>query len=569
MTTEVKRYGGRTYGKSQESSASKAFDEAFSKRKATNMKWGNASFVKSRDDEEENEAKKIKIEEASDPFSFEFDGDRSPKKMKIQPSPRPVVQPAVRYLVPTTTQPAVRIKTDVRADDDDDSDLVVKRAPVKTYTKKSSRKVKLENDKSQPKINTYAKPSKTSEEDITDISQETTQSSEEPMEDTDDGLYIEKDDGSSADVKDASFLETEEEENIFAKRPKDGKDEITVRFRSRYLDPDVYSKFTENTTPKDPVGRLSNSKVVHSNVLKHDAGTTLIVVCSPKVESEVKHTHVENKYFNKTERKTRSQAKTDPPHETPTEKEKDPFEMGDDEEVADNSGKAQQLEQTAAVTEPRVTEAEVPPVIPQPKPTTELPGIETFRHTRNVASINRQELNSAPVVSSAVSTTVTSNSVINTGTADQDKNSPSISTVAQEKSNGSSEAANKTSVNNADKTSVNNANKTSVINNSKAAPPPQRKYHRIFRSRNKGLVESPQETVRSETETSSMEETPENSQKSVEMTDSTVDSGTVITVSSEPSQTSTDSEVMIVEQETDQQQEGTLYALLFLPFTIL
>ena len=563
MTTEVKRYGGRTYGKSQESSASKAFDEAFSKRKATNMKWGNASFVKSRDDEEENEAKKVKIEEASDPFSFEFDGDRSPKKMKIQPSPRPVVQPAVRYLVPTTTQPAVRIKTDVRDEDDDDSDLVVKRAPVKTYTKKSSRKVKLENDKSQPKINTYAKPSKTNEEDITDISQETTRSSEEPMEDTDDGLYIEKDDGSSADVKDTSFLETEEEENIFAKRPKDGKDEITVRFRSRYLDPDVYSKFTENTTPKDPVGRLSNSKVVHSNVLKHDAGTTLIVVCSPKVESEVKHTHVENKYFNKTERKTRSQAKTDPPRETPTEKEKDPFEMGDDEEVADNSGKAQQLEQTAAVTEPRVTEAEVPatPVIPQPKPTTELPGIETFRHTRNVASINRQELNSAPVVSSAVSTTVTSNSVDNTGTADQDKNSPSISTVAQEKSNGSSETANKTN--------VNNANKTSVINNSKAAPPPQRKYHRIFRSRNKGLVESPQETVRSETETSSMEETPDNSQKSVEMTDSTADSGTVITVSSEPSQTSTDSEVMIVEQETDQQQEGMLcFFSLLQPFSI-
>ena len=545
MTTEVKRYGGRTYGKSQDSAASRAFDEVFSKPKATNMKWGNASFVKTRVDEE-NETKKVKIEEPSDPFSFEFDGDRSPKKRKIQPAtPRQVVQPAVRYVVPTTTQPAVRIKTDLH--DDDDNDLVVKRAPVKTYTK-SSRKVKLQNDASQMKMDTFVKPNKKSVEKVTNDSQETTHSSEEcneePSEEADDGLYIEKDDGSSSvDVKD--ILETEEEENIFSKRPKsDDANEITVRFRSRYLDPDVYSKFTENTSPKDPVGRLSNSKVVHSNVLKHEAGTTLIVVCSPKVETDIKHTNVETKYFNKADRKTRSQAREDSTQES--QPEKDPFEMDEDEPAAETSGNTHQLEQTATVTgttETVMTTA-VEPTVSQPRPTTELPGIETFRHTRS--AVTAKKTNSAPVEKTNINTATDDNSpvVVNITFKSGALDKNSVSSAPVDKSNNDSVAT----------------NKNNVSSETKVAPPPQRKYHRIFRSRNKGLVESSQETTRSETETSSVEATPENSQTSKETSEPSVEpsveGSTAEIIVSEASQTSTDSEVVLVGMETGQQEEG-------------
>ena len=577
MTTEVK-FSGRTYGKAQESAASRAFDEAFSKPKATNMKWGNASFVKTRVDEE-NEAKKKKIEEPSDPFSFEFDGDRSPKKRKIQPvAARTVVQPAVRYVVPTTTQPAVRIKTDLH--DDDDNDLVVKRAPIRTYAKKSSRKVKLENDSSQMKMDTFVKPSKNSEEDNTDLSQETTESSEEPpeTEDTGDDLYIEHDDGSSADVKDTSFLETEEE-NIFSKKrkgPSDGTEEITVKFRSKYLDPDVYSKFTENTSPRDPVGRLSNSKVVHSNVLKHDAGTTLIVVCSPKVETDIKHTNVETKYFNKTEKylRTRSQARQESsqaeksPDENQSEKDQATEKEPVDDAIPSDTQESEQTESaTAAVTESEVSESAAvsgansqETIDSQSSTGSELPTIQ-LRRKRTAAAANKS--NKKTTIAAKVKNGVSADASRSNGTATVvDKN------VVPDAANKGNVSVNSTDTveNSADKVAktaaVNvNSAKTAAVNiNStdkvaKVAAPTQRKFHRIFRSRNKPLEDSSQETPpNSQTGSSSVETTPDNSQRSEGLTDSSQTSADADV--SEQSQTSSQDEVQVVGTEPGAAEEG-------------
>lgn len=575
MTTEVKRFSGRTYGKSQESSASKAFDEVFSKPKATNMKWGNASFVKSRI-EEENEPKKSVIEEPSDPFSFEFDGDRSPKKRKIQPSVRPVVQPAVRYLVPSTTsttQPAVRIKTDLH--DEDENDLVVKRAPVKTYTKKS-RKVKLENDKSQTKMDTFVKPSKNSEEDITDVSQETPQSSEEMAEEMDDDLYIENDDGSSVDVKDTSFLETEED-NIFVKKekPKD-TDEITVRFRSKYLDPDVYSKFTENVSPKDPVGRLSNSKVVHSNVLKHDAGTTLIVVCSPKVETDIKHTNVETKYFNKTERKTRSQTRDQSPRKKQIEKETaaesqsgSQPEKSQEERLAVESLAAgesndlqgsKQSEKTvtlvASGSEPssqtsELTVSSVPTTQNGPDSQSssgsDLPKI-VIRNKRTIVAATN---NNVVTTDKATVNKTTSLTVSNGSAASLPTSKSSANSLATSKVSANTTASSKSSTNTV--TASRSGAFTMTLSKESVTSAPARKFHRIFRSRNKGLVESPQEVTNSQPEPSKVETTPDNSQRSEEVIEASVSDSQDITMS-EQSQESSQEEVQVISSQSENQE---------------
>ena len=573
MTTEVK-FSGRTYGKSQqESAASKAFDEVFSKPKAKNMKWGNTSFVKSRVDEE-NEPKRAKIEEPSDPFSFEFDGDRSPdKKRRIQPVQRGANQPAVRYVVPSTMQPAVRIKTDYQ--EEEEEDLVVRRAPTKTYTKKSSRKVKLENDSSQQKIDSFMKTRKNSEEDATDLSQstdlsqETAQSSEDISEeiDTDTDLYIEKDDGSSVDVKDTSFIENDED-NIFKKRKKDDDNEITVRFRSRYLDPDVYSKFTENVSPKDPVGRLSNSKVVHSNVLKHDAGTTLIVVCSPKVETDIKHTNVETKYFNKsekkTERKTRSKTK-----ETTQESQKE--QKGPKEKQVENPPQGSEIDNQPVVSQEENMEVESSAnTLPNNSQESEQTTTMTIA-TPVIALSEPSSQVSEPVDSSSTASQETIDSQSSSGSSLPKiiiRNKRTVTTISKDKpvtgenkvvpgsnkvvtfENKSITGGNKevtgeiklvtnenkqvagdnrliTGDKKADggdknkiveKLTVGKGKYTMSVNKSSVTvitpSVPTRKYHRIFRSRNKALPESSQETTSSQLEPEIVTTTPHSSQRS-------------------------------------------------------
>ncbi|XP_053392626.1 wings apart-like protein homolog isoform X2 [Mercenaria mercenaria] len=407
---EVKRYGGRSYSKNQqqqESSASKAFDEIFAKPKATNLKWGNASYAKPRNEDETNDKKqKGDLEEPSDPFSFEFDSDKSPKKKPPRLQPRTVVmQPAVR--ITSASKPASNPRDQSVLDDDTTGDdLIVKKGNVRTYTKRAGRKIKEEQGTSQSGFEKVVKSDIKKQKSLysTDSSQETTtgssdiDDSQDPSDDLDGGLYIESDDGSSVrGAQEEIFSQpAEEEENIF-KRPKRDPhhsvlnsegEEITVKFRSHYLNPDVYSKFTENVTPKDPVGALSNSKVVHKNVLKHDSGTTLIVVCSPKVgDSDIKQTNTQTKYFkdnikdivkakNKpVERLTRSRrAKKKKLEEDPYELEDnaEPTLVAQSEEVEKTEGESQiaissteesQLRQSEPVEEPVALEE-----VEQPSP---------------------------------------------------------------------------------------------------------------------------------------------------------------------------------------------------------
>ena len=316
--TEVRRYGGRTYGKSgrDQSSSSQAFDEIFSKAKPTAMKWGNASYSKPRMDEgPDTKRAKVDSEESSDPFSFDLDSDKSPKKKRRTifsnlTSRGMVLQPAVRLIAEAKSP----FQKPTALDDGVEEDLTLKKGNVnRTYTRGAGRKIKEEHEVSQLKMDSHLTCAKSSknilDSNSVESSEESPSTSKEQSESIDDfeeledGLYIEKDDGSSFDVKDESFMLQDENEDIF-KRPKPGPqfmsvgEEVTVKFRSRYLNPAVYSKFTESITPKDPVGRLSNSKVVHKNVLKHDSGTTLIVVCSPKVDDEgIKQSNTQIKYF--------------------------------------------------------------------------------------------------------------------------------------------------------------------------------------------------------------------------------------------------------------------------------
>lgn len=344
---EVKRFSGKTYAKSpqQETSASKSFDEVFAKPKPT--KWGNVSYVKPRIDADGFDKKqKAEPEEEQDPFSFEFDCDRSPKKRQTKLHTKTVVmQPAVRISSSGNKPPQTKQSSKSVLDDDEDGFgdvLTVKKGNVRPYTKQAGRSIKQEVEQETFKA---GKRGKTRVSDL-----HSSQSSSEPIEshetteDLEEGLYIENDDGSSdVSAHDEIFSHKDDKEEIFSrptpeKRPmrtKDGE-EITVRFRSRYLNPAVYSKFTENIRPKDPIGSLSNSKVVHKNVLKHDSGTTLIVVCSPKVgDSDIKQSNTQSKYF-KDNIKDLVKSKNKPVERLTKGRrgkktvEKDPFEMEDD-----------------------------------------------------------------------------------------------------------------------------------------------------------------------------------------------------------------------------------------------
>lgn len=454
---EVKKYSGRSYAKSlqqQEAAASKAFDEIFAKPKATNMKWGNASYAKPRN-EEEDESKKQKVdsEESSDPFSFEFDSDRSPKKKQTRLQPRTVVmQPAVR--ITSSSKQAINPQPSRHSTLDDDTpadDFIVKKGVMRPYTKRAGRRIKDEQSSSDDPIEMFSKPDNKKQREFysTDFSHGTPSSgseigdSQEVSDDLDDDLYIENDDGAASKTRQEEIFSQsmEEEENIFKRPKRDAEhsmlniegEEITVKFRSQYLNPEVYSKFTENVTPKDPVGALLNSKVVHKNVLKHDLGTTLIVVCSPKVSgSELKQTHTQTKYFK--------------------------------DNIKD------------------IVKSKYKPV---ERLTRARKGIK-----KKPAGIDPFELDDAPDVLSAQSQNVEKQT--------EDEESPiviSSSTDARQSDNtesneekmiiGSSQASGSKSV-----------DVEEVVKSVKAAPP--RKYHRIFRSRNKGYMEPQEETQQME-----------------------------------------------------------------------
>ncbi|KAL3877828.1 hypothetical protein ACJMK2_035472 [Sinanodonta woodiana] len=377
-TGEVKKLSGRTYGRAtRETVAARAFDDIFNvKPKATAMKWGNTSFSIPRDDDPE--PKRLKTDPKSDdPFSF--DDENSPKKnmpssySKARSTPTVVTTPAVR--ITTIKSSATRPEYSDAAKEVGD-EPVMKKVPVKTYSRGSTRAlIKDLDEKTQVKIGPDIRPTVLESEPSKDLQG----SSVADDVDMDDGLYIEKDDGSSRDEVD-NPLDDEDEDpifkrgpvNIYNKRKAEGTSEhvigrkadqdkknnddyeddnfdgenrkpITITFRSRYLDPKVYKKFAYSPSKKDPIGRLSNSKVVHHSELRHnDGGTTLIVVCSPKIGdgSELKQTQVQTKYFKDSFRDLKKIAEPDAEDSSnnpATAVKVDPYDMTEKEFVKDES----------------------------------------------------------------------------------------------------------------------------------------------------------------------------------------------------------------------------------------
>ncbi|KAK3588920.1 hypothetical protein CHS0354_023680 [Potamilus streckersoni] len=381
-TGEVKKLSGRTYGRAaRESVATRAFDDIFNvKPKATAMKWGNTSFSIPRDDDPE--PKRLKTDPKSDdPFSF--DDENSPKKnlpssySKARSTPTVVTTPAVRITtIKSSAHSTTRLECSDAAKEVGD-EPVMKKVPVKTYSRGSTRAlIKDLDEKTQEKIEQKMRPAALESEPSKDLQG----SSVADDVDMDDGLYIEKDDGSSRDEVD-NPLEDEDEDpifkrgpvNIYSRRKTEGTSEhiisrkadqgkknndddyeddnfdgenrkpITITFRSRYLDPKVYKKFAYSPSKKDPIGRLSNSKVVHHSELRHnDGGTTLIVVCSPKIGdgSELKQTQVQTKYFKDSFKDLKKVAEPDAEdsHDSPTTAVKtDPYDLTDKEFAKDES----------------------------------------------------------------------------------------------------------------------------------------------------------------------------------------------------------------------------------------
>lgn len=441
---DVKRFSGRTYGKAQtpDTSASKSFDEVFAKPKTS--RFGNVSYVKPRTDAD-GQKQRAEPEEEQDPFSFEFDCDRSPKKK--QPTQRlhtrtVVMQPAVR-IASSSNKPTPKSTVHTDLEEEAGDLFTVKKSSVRTYSSRAGRTIKQEPDEdkvSVKKENVYSGGSSRSMPSSAIDHTET----HDILDDPDEGFIIEADDGTSnSSSHEEIFSHKDDKEEIF-KRPKresrpmttpDGE-EITVRFRSQYLNPDVYSKFTENVKPKDPIGSLSNSKVVHKNVLKHDSGTTLIVVCSPKVgDSDIKQTNTQTKYF-KDNIKDLVKSKKKPVERLAKEKrgrkqvEKDPFEMEEDPEWTPDGVES---ENTRG---------------------------QSLRDSDSPVTISSEEGQAPEVTKTRSGRTIKSS-------ANEEEEPKSV-------------------------------NVEEIVKTVKSAPP--RKYHRIFRSRNKGYMDPKDEAEEAEVE---------------------------------------------------------------------
>ena len=173
----------RTYGRpTSNDNASRAFDAVFDSKPSSSMatstahKFGTYSFTSSRAKDSEVEPKKRKVEEASDifddPFSFDSSGDESgSKKVKV-------TQRSATYGVPSKSTYAVKSKKTAAAssnngrtvnsviitrkkkvNEDDEDEFMVKKGPIKTYSKSSLNEPKSK--VTEPTITAKRKPAAT------------------------------------------------------------------------------------------------------------------------------------------------------------------------------------------------------------------------------------------------------------------------------------------------------------------------------------------------------------------------------------------------------------------------
>lgn len=303
----------KTYSKtySKDTAASKAFDDALKpnstpSRSASQTKWGKTSFSRVREDDPfEVTCKKVKIEtESTDPFSFDFEDDGTSTVKKEAPPPVNVAPPSSTGGAGGLGRPAIpNIKVSQKA-----SDLTPERTTEEEEEDEDD--VSLSNYRNRP-VRTYSRKKKD------------TNVEESPQQSVDQGSGNSKEESEVlrrsqrnsnrdvfADSPEREIGDPFAEENVKKKTTRtytrrkshnnvprmitskthvlhseeDSEEGLTVlNFRSHYMDPAVYSQFKYKPQADDPVGRLNNSRVLQKSEIKHGKGSTVIVVCSPKV----------------------------------------------------------------------------------------------------------------------------------------------------------------------------------------------------------------------------------------------------------------------------------------------
>lgn len=271
----------KTYSRaSREAAQSKAFDDALKPNAggptASQTKWGKTSFSRLREDDPfEVTYKKVKIEtESSDPFSFDFeDGE---VKKEVAPAPVNVPPPSAsgglgRPAIPNikVTQKEQRPEADVPMEEDEDDVPLsnFKQRPVRTYSRKKK-------DDSQQ--------GSTQEEREEGSSRDVFADSPEPEDPFGGSRGRGKRTYTRKKHQNVPRMITSKTHVLHSE--EDSEEGLTVlNFRSHYMDPAVYSQFKYTQKSDDPVGRLDNSKVLQKSEIKHAKGSTVIVVCSPKV----------------------------------------------------------------------------------------------------------------------------------------------------------------------------------------------------------------------------------------------------------------------------------------------
>ena len=362
----VRRFGtAKTYGRTRENAASRAFDEMITGKPApikaspAYTKWGKTNFVAIRSD------KKTKLEcppepnevemKSEDVFSFDTEDKRraSPTKPK-----RVVVAPEVQRA--TTRLPASRIVTQGMkgqcasgtgntSQDSESSSAAIAR-PGRTYTRSQEGRMSS-GPSSQLIMDQFVEVGKTVKTDsgievVYSIEphepKATSQTPAKHVSATPPSLperspkkFPAESSSSSLDTtpkssKPSSVFDDDEDDDFFPitfrrtplktytgeiitpisdapddpppkKRKKGPTGLPRGRKPSRYTDPSLIEeyrrRYEETHGKKEPTAGMFNSTVISSKELKGSQGTTLVVVCKPKVELSQKKDDVQTKYF--------------------------------------------------------------------------------------------------------------------------------------------------------------------------------------------------------------------------------------------------------------------------------
>lgn len=354
------KYAVKTYSRSigRDTPASKAFDDIVTNKatgaqtvpiKTANTKWGKTQFSRVRDEDPfETTLNKVKIEiETEDPFTFGSDDIESSKKKVAKEDASShgagLGRPAISNMKSYTSE---RTRREDVPDVDKSHDQPTFKRPVRTYSRAAK---KQQNAGDTTQMEQIADPDDNAEPDDDEMPVLEAEESSlvQPSNDShsssyDDEVAVE-DPAIKADPYD-NYDEDEDEEEapqllreaqrtygrsarvasaagkthvLQSQSDDDQNPRATVlNFRSHFMDPAVYSRFSYVPPPEDPVGRLNNSKVLQRSEIKHGKGSTLIVICSPKPptpgEAKTKLLH------QKTTRDpyTRSNVVETPPHDS-------------------------------------------------------------------------------------------------------------------------------------------------------------------------------------------------------------------------------------------------------------